>query len=75
MVMQIKIAAFAKAVTSSESENVRFSCLLEKTDSVIMAVIPFTKKIKILHSFTNLGGIKYWLMDKIVDLDDRGAVL
>ena len=69
------LSSFASATQPSsssafESEVIRN--LVEDKDAMILAVAPVTKKLKVYHSFENLGGIRVKPEDKIVGLEGFG---
>ena len=69
------LSSFAKATKPSSATTFKSEIiqnLVEDTDAMILAIAPVTKKLKLYHSFTNLGGTRVKPDDKIIGLEGFG---
>ena len=71
------LSGFEKATLIHNTENFEQKLIREVTedpDSIILAISPILNKVKLYHSFTNLGGTRVNPDQKIVGLEGFGPV-
>ena len=70
-----KSLAFESVSTDNEKERFKKEALTQLTedeDTIFLGISPVTKKIKLFHSVTNLGGTRVRKENKIVALEGFG---